>query len=85
MEPICTTDADVETSIGNNIELANLLRRFDEVQVYFTWYGVAMPTVATVGVLLNVMTFRCVESSIVLNNRGSSNGMTILLMHIQLI
>ena len=67
MEPICTTDADIEM----DADFVKLLRRFDEVQVYFTWYGVAMPTVATVGVVLNVITFRCVEYFIVSNNRVS--------------
>ena len=69
MEPICTTDVDIEM----DTDFVKLLHRFDEVQVYFTWYGVAMPTVATVGVVLNVITFRCVESSVLLVNRVPLN------------
>lgn len=67
MAAICPTDADVEATeliteraFGNNTDLMKLQQHFDDVQIYFAWYGVAMPVIAAFGVVLNVVAFRFV-------------------------
>ena len=68
MEAICTTNTVVEPTeqtpelpYVNNTELIKLQESFDDALVYSAWYGVAMPTVAAVGVVLNAMAFRLVD------------------------
>ena len=70
MEAICTTNVVVERTdqtpelpYVNNTDLVKLQQRFDDALVYSAWYGVAMPTVAAVGVVLNAMAFRLVDFS----------------------
>ena len=70
MEAICTSNAVVEPTeqtsdlpYVNNTDLIKLQERFDDALDYSAWYGVAMPTVAAVGVVLNAMAFRLVDFS----------------------